>query len=127
MPSNRTTNPDASPFYAIVAMLLGLLVAVLGLFALLMWVDARRHNNSAGTANVAMPSTSGGSLESYAGAAPADADARATAHKPFPAALPPAPAGPVANVNLVLTDLTVEIAPGVKYAAGPGPRARPDR
>jgi len=41
--------------------------------------------------------------------------------------LPPAPAGDVANVNLVLKDITVQIAPGVKYAAwawaggAPGP------
>jgi nitrite reductase (NO-forming) len=68
-----------------------------------------------------------GSLESYAGAAPANADALATAHKPFPAALPAAAAGAVAHVNLVLKDVTVQIAPGVKYAAwawaggAPGP------
>ena len=53
-----------------------------------------------------------GALTSYAGAAPANADALAAAHKPFPATLPAAPAGPVANVNLVLKDITVEIAPG---------------
>jgi nitrite reductase (NO-forming) len=64
---------------------------------------------------------------SFAGAAPANADALATAHDPFPAALPAAPAGPVANVDLVLKDVTVEIAPGIKYAAwawaggAPGP------
>jgi nitrite reductase (NO-forming) len=68
-----------------------------------------------------------GQLESYAGAAPANADALAAAHKPFPAVLPAAAAGPVANVNLKLTDRNVEVAPGVKYAAwawadgAPGP------
>ena len=71
--------------------------------------------------------TAAGGLESYAGTAPADADALAAAHKPFPAALPAAPAGPVANVNLALTDINVEIAPGVHYSAwawaggAPGP------
>ena len=71
--------------------------------------------------------TAAGGLESYAGTAPADADALAAAHKPFPAALSAAPAGPVANVNLALTDITVDIAPGVKYSAwawaggAPGP------
>ena len=66
-------------------------------------------------------------MTSYAGAAPSNADELATAHKPFPAAMPAIPAGPVADVNLVLKDMTVEIAPGVKYAAwawaggAPGP------
>ncbi len=68
-----------------------------------------------------------GAMHSFAGAAPANADALAAAHHPFPATLPAAPAGPVANVNLVLKDVTVQIAPGVKYAAwawaggAPGP------
>src|SRR5262249_38678479 len=68
-----------------------------------------------------------GTLQSYAGAAPANADELAVAHAPYPAALPAAPPGPVANVNLVLKDVTVQIAPGVKYAAwawaggAPGP------
>ena len=73
-------------------------------------------------------SASAGSLTSYAGAAPANADELATAHKPYPATLPAAPpAGTVADVNLKLTDLTVQIAPGVKYSAwawaggAPGP------
>src|SRR6185437_10865367 len=66
-------------------------------------------------------------LESFAGAAPANADALAAAHKPFPAAMPPVMAGAVADVNLVLKDVTVEVAPGVKYSAwawaggAPGP------
>src|SRR5262249_13587479 len=68
-----------------------------------------------------------GSTQSFAGAAPANAAALAAAHKPYPAALPAAPAGPVADVHLVLKDVTVQIAPGVKYAAwawaggAPGP------
>jgi len=53
--------------------------------------------------------TGAGTLTSFAGAAPANADALAAAHKPYPAALPTAPAGPVADVRLVLTDLTVQI------------------
>ena len=68
-----------------------------------------------------------GALESFAGAGPANADQLAAAHRPFPATLPAAPVGPVANVNLVLKDVTIQIAPGVKYAAwawaggAPGP------
>jgi nitrite reductase (NO-forming) len=70
--------------------------------------------------------SAGGALTSYADAAPANADAVAAAHRPYPATLPAIPAG-VANVNLVLKDVTVQIAPGVEYAAwawaggAPGP------
>jgi len=68
-----------------------------------------------------------GAMHSFTGASPANADALAAAHHAFPATLPAAPAGPVANVNLLLKDVTVQIAPGVKYAAwawaggAPGP------
>jgi len=74
-----------------------------------------------------MSSASAAGLQSYAGASPANADAIATAHKPFPATLPAVPAGAVADVHLVLKDVTVQVAPGVKYAAwawaggAPGP------
>jgi len=132
---------DAHALWAIVSVMLGLLVAILGFFAVMMWFDAHDAKDAANRAAARASSASGsmagmdmtgaagaaGALESYAGAAPANADALATAHKPFPAELLPAPAGPVADVNLVLKDVTVEIAPGVKYAAwawaggAPGP------
>jgi nitrite reductase (NO-forming) len=132
-------SPNAPPTWAVASLLLGILVAVLGFFALMMWSDARdardAANRAAAKAAAGTP-VSGAEqhahatalgLESFAGAAPANADALATAHKAFPAALPAAPAGPVANVKLVLKDVTVEIAPGVKYSAwawaggAPGP------
>src|SRR6266511_2797101 len=124
---------DAHALWAVVSLMLGILVAVLGFFALMMWVDAHNAKNAADRAaakvGMATPSATSdlGALKSYAGAAPANADALAAAHKPFPAALPEAPAGPVAHVNLALTDRTVQIAPGVKYSAwawaggAPGP------
>ena len=119
-------------------MLMGLLVVVLGTVAVLMWSDARNargHSSSAPAANAtsAMPgmdmsaSANTGTLTSYAGAAPANADELAAAHTPYPAALPPAQAGPVANVRLALTDINIQIAPGIHYAAwawaggAPGP------
>ena len=136
----NTDESYKTAFLGAASLLLGLLVAVLGLAALMMWLDARdaRHDANAAAAN---SSTSGasmagmdmsssanlGSLTSYSGAAPANADTLAAAHTPYPAELPPAPAGPVAHVHLVLTDLTIQIAPGVKYAAwawaagAPGP------
>ncbi len=71
------------------------------------------------------------SLTSVGDAAPANAAALAAAHKVYPATLQAAPAGPVANVNLVLTDLTVQIAPSIKYSAwawaGGAPGSSPTR
>jgi nitrite reductase (NO-forming) len=141
-PYNRGDADESfkTAFFGAAALLLGLLVAVLGFAALMMWLDARDARHDANTA-VASSSTGGGSmagmdmsssadlgsLTSYSGAAPANADTLASAHKPYSAELPPAPAGPVAHVHLVLTDLTIQIAPGVKYAAwawaagAPGP------
>jgi nitrite reductase (NO-forming) len=128
--------------WAAVALLLGVAVAVVTTFGILMWSDARSARDDAsraaatasrGGAARAMPgmdmgsSATAGTLQSYAGAAPANADALAAAHAAYPAALPAAPAGAVAHVNLVLKDVTVEIAPGVEYAAwawaggAPGP------
>jgi nitrite reductase (NO-forming) len=82
-------------------------------------------------AGMAMPgatSTSGTvATPSFAGIAPANADAIAAAHAAFPATLPPAPAGAVANVTLDIAHTTVSIAPGIKYDAwtfgdsAPGP------
>ena len=124
-------------FFGVVSLVLGLLVAVLGFVAVMMWVDSRNARDdarhTATTASTTMPgmdlgSTANlGSLTSFAGAAPANADELAAAHTPYPATMPAAAAGPVANVNLVLTDLTVQIAPGVSYTAwawaggAPGP------
>ncbi len=121
----------------VVSLLLGLLVAVLGFVALMMWLDARNLRDHAAHAAASAPassmggmdmsSTNLGSLTSYAGAAPANADSLAAAHKAYPATLPAAPAGPVVDVHLVLTDLNIQIAPGIKYAAwawaggAPGP------
>ena len=128
--------------WAAIALLLGLAVAVMTTFGILMWSDSRSARDDAkqaaasasqGSPSQAMPgmdmgsSTTAGSLQSYAGAAPANADALAEAHVAYPAALPAAPAGGIANVNLVLKDVTVDIAPGVKYSAwawaggAPGP------
>ena len=74
-----------------------------------------------------MTAAGAGATASFAGVAPENADALAAAHKPYDAALPPLQTGDVVKVNLVLKDITVQIAPGVKYAAwawaggAPGP------
>ncbi len=136
----RRKDSESHPLLAVVSLLLGVLVALLGFFALLMWADAHdakdAANRAAAAAKHAGGSTGGmdtgaagstGALRSFAGAAPANADALAAAHRAFPATLPAAPAGAVANVNLVLKDIDVQIAPGVRYSAwawaggAPGP------
>ena len=132
-------SPNAPGMWAVVSILLGVLVAVGGFFALLAWLDAHdartTANRAAAKAATGAPASATEShahatalgLQSYAGAAPANADAIAAAHKAYPAALPAAPAGPVADVHLVLKDVTVQIAPGIKYSAwawaggAPGP------
>src|ERR1051326_4779974 len=99
-------NPDAHAIAGIVAVMLGILVAILGFFAVLMWVDshnardaANRAANRAASAtsmpgmDMSSSATAGSGLTSYAGAAPANADALAAAHKAFPATLPAVPAG----------------------------------
>jgi nitrite reductase (NO-forming) len=134
-----TTRESSAPLWAVTSLLLGLLVGVLGFFALLMWVDAHNAKDAADRAAAKVANgvpaaehathahVTAAGLESYAGAAPENADALAAAHKPFPAAMPAAPAGAVASVNLVLKDVTLEVAPGVKYSAwawaggAPGP------
>jgi nitrite reductase (NO-forming) len=135
-PGWRRDDSGATGFYAAVAILLGLLVGVLAIVAVLMWLDARDARSAPSHAVATMDmsnmdmgaaNTTAAGLESFAGAAPANAQALATAHKPYPATLPAARAGAVANVNLVLKDVTIQIAPGIKYSAwgwaggAPGP------
>jgi len=142
----RASDTNSGAFFMVATVLLGLAVGIGSIFAVLMWADAHDARDQAtGTATATTAgsgqSTSGkdmpgmamsagassGSLASYAGAAPENADALATAHQPFPADLPPAPPGPVAEVKLALTDITIQVAPGVRYAAwawaggAPGP------
>lgn len=79
------------------------------------------------TMTAAAGSPTKGGMQSFAGVTADDGTALAKAHKPFPATLPPVPAGDVVKVHMVLKDVTIEIAPGVKYQAwgfeggAPGP------
>ncbi len=132
----RSDDSELSAFFILAIVFLAAALAVVCVVAVLMWTDARASDSSAAAAAPAAPAApaathtehaAAGSLESFAGAAPDDAEAIATAHKPFPAELPGVPAGDVVDVNLVLKDVTVEIAPGVQYSAwawaggAPGP------
>jgi len=104
----------------VATLLLGIMVAIVGFFALLMWADARESRDASVEAaaatdapaadhNVALP------LASFAGIVPENAAELAAAHKPTNALLPPIPAGDLVKVHMTLKDMTVEIAPGVKY------------
>jgi nitrite reductase (NO-forming) len=141
-PAQRAQRPSDPGMWGVAAVLLGLLVGILGLAAMLMWSDAKNARDDVKASQTAVSQETAsmpgmdmsaqaagslGELQSFADAAPANATAVAAAHKPYPAALPAIPAGPLANVNLALTDRVVQIAPGVKYSAwawaggAPGP------
>ncbi len=129
----------------LLALFLGLAVGVmipLGLWLAASAHDARNDAKAAakaapGAAVTAMPGMPGMSsvtskegayaTPSFAGIAPANADALAMAHKSYPAELPAAPPGPVARVHLTMAHEVVSIAPGIRYDAwmfgktAPGP------
>ena len=126
-PRRPRVGDDNSGYWAAFSLLLGMLVVVIGTVAVWMGFsahdarkDAKKAAGAVATGN-SMPgmdmSGSGGDLTSYAGQVPENADALAKRHVPMNAVLPPAPAGAVAKVHLVLVDKTIEIAPGVKYRA----------
>jgi nitrite reductase (NO-forming) len=109
-------------FFKVATLLLGLTVAVVSLFALGLWADARTDAEPVARAapapaatdamaghNTALP------LESFAGVVPDNAAELAKAHEPYDATLPPIPAGDVVKVKMVMKDRVVEVAPGVKY------------
>jgi nitrite reductase (NO-forming) len=118
----------------LVAIFLGLAVGVVGIFAVMMWADAREARDSANAAaakvaegpapapqaaaapshshadgNVALP------IESFAGRVPENAQELAEARTAYDATLPAAAPGDVVKVEMVLKDMAVEIAPGVRY------------
>ena len=122
--SRPPVQSGSGAFYGAAALLLGVAVAVLAFFALMMWADARdaRDTSAAKTAapaathdhatdhNTALP------LNSFAGVVPENAAELAEAHKAYDATLPAILAGDLVKVHMTLKDMTVEIAPGVKYS-----------
>ena len=106
----------------VIALLLGITLAVVGFFALMMWSDARDARDGAGAAGAAAPAPATYAdhntalpLDSFAGVVPDNAQELAEAHKPVAATLPPLQAGNLVKVQMTLKDMAVEIAPGVKY------------
>jgi hypothetical protein len=78
---------------------------------------------------MAMPASTEGAqaTPSFAGIAPANADALAAAHKALPAELPAPTPGPVVGVHLGISHRVLSIAPGIKYEAGRSAAAPPAR
>ena len=72
--------------------------------------DHSSHASSANTSAVSLP------LQSFAGTTAPNADALAKAHVAYDATLPAVPAGDLVKVHMTLKDMTVEIAPGVRYS-----------
>ena len=115
-PYHQPVEPDSSAFFKVAAMLLGILVAVVGFFALMMWADARDARDSASGADAAVPAATHNHatdhntalpLNSFAGVVPENALALAEAHNAYDAALPPVPAGDLVKVQMTLKDMTV--------------------
>jgi nitrite reductase (NO-forming) len=121
--------------WRVLAALAGILVPTVMIIGLWLAISAHNASVSAAKAAAATPTTpttatptvGAVATPSFAGIAPADADMLAMKHAAFPAALPPAAAGPVAHVNLSIADRVVSIAPGIRYNAwtfgttAPGP------
>jgi FtsP/CotA-like multicopper oxidase with cupredoxin domain len=119
----RPVQSESGVLAKVVAVFLGILVAVLGFFALMLWADARDARDDANAAaadaqagaaaheaqNVALP------LNSFAGQVPENALELAEAHTPYDATMPALQAGDLVKVHMVMKDRAVEIAPGVKY------------
>jgi nitrite reductase (NO-forming) len=89
--------------------------------------DAQRAAASAKASSTSTPGASASAsaaagvgtrpTPSFAGIAPANADALAMRHAAYPSALPAAAAGPVAHVHLSIADRVMSIAPGIHYRA----------
>jgi nitrite reductase (NO-forming) len=123
-PSGSTEGQGPSALLGIVALFLGIAVAILAIVAVVLVKtaddardDARLaagstdHSAHSAAANggVSLP------LQSFAGAVPENAEALAEAHAASDASLPPVPAGDLVKVQMTLKDMVVEVAPGVKY------------
>jgi nitrite reductase (NO-forming) len=122
--SRPPVETDSGAFYKFAALLLGLTVAIVGFFALMMWADARDARDETPVAATDAPATTHDAtdhntalpLASFAGVVPENAAELAEAHKAYDATLPPLTAGSLVKVHMTLKDMVVEVAPGVKYS-----------
>ena len=125
--SRPPVETESSAFYKVAAVLLGLAVAVVMVFALMLWADARRSSDESTAATATAPEETATAahtaaahntalpLASFAGVVPENSAELAAAHKPYDAVMPAIPAGNLVKVHMTLKDMVVEVAPGVKY------------
>ena len=122
--TSREPQSGSSILLGIVALFLGIAVAILAIVAVVLVKtadDARDEANlAAGSTDHSSHSASATGavslpLQSFAGTVPENAEALAEAHTAYDAALPPVPAGDLVKVHMTLKDMVVEVAPGVKY------------
>jgi nitrite reductase (NO-forming) len=117
---HREAETDSGAFFKAATVLLGFAVGVFGFIALMLWSDARDARDQGNAVPAAAQAATHEHetalpLNSFAGVVPANAQALAEAHKAYDATLPPAITGSVAKVHMTLKDMTVQVAPGVKY------------
>ena len=129
----RETHGGSSAVWKVAVLLLGIAVGVLSVGAAVAVhvADQARDEVNAATAGEAVPVTAAHDhsshattatgaqslpLQSFAGVTAPNAEALAMAHEAYDATLPPVPAGDLVKIHMTLKDMTVEIAPGVKYA-----------
>jgi nitrite reductase (NO-forming) len=130
-PRGRAGDGASGAVWKVVALLLGFAVGVLAIAAVVAMQAADQARDEAGAVAgggtaIAMQhdhSTHAGAataqslpLQSFAGTTAPNADALAKAHPAYDATLPPVPVGNVVRIHMTLKDMTVQIAPGVKYA-----------
>jgi nitrite reductase (NO-forming) len=136
----HSDHEDSDALFKVLSLFLGMAVGVLAMVAVWMGISAQDARDDASKAvaasssststsmpGMSMPAEGAIATPSFAGMAPANADALATARKAFPAALPATTPGPVLNVRLGISHRVLSVAPGVKYEAwtigktAPGP------
>jgi nitrite reductase (NO-forming) len=120
----RGQKSESSAGLMVLALFLGIAVAVLAVTAVLLLKvadDARddaavaagttdySSHTSGTSSNVSLP------IQSFAGQTGESAEELAMTHQATNAVLPPVPAGDLAKVHMVMKDMVIEIAPGVKY------------
>jgi nitrite reductase (NO-forming) len=126
--SSRPPESESGVFFKVAALLLGLALGAVMIFALMLWADARRNSDESAASEPATAAAAAATgqdqetdhntalpLASFAGVVPENAAELAEAHKPYDAKMPPIPAGDLVKVQMTLKDMVVEVAPGVKY------------
>ena len=120
----RGREPGSNAGLMVLALFLGIAVAILAVTAVFMLkaADDARDDASAAAATTdhsshAAAASSAVSLpiQSFAGQTADNAEELALAHQARSAVLPPVATGEVAKVHMTMKDMVVEIAPGVKY------------